>query len=257
MRILFTNEDGVFSPGLLALLSAFQGDGNELLVAAPDAERSGASHSFTMLSPLRAKPVMIPGAERVAAYAVSGTPVDCVKLAYGNLFEKPDLLISGINLGANRGTDIFYSGTVSAAMEGALLGIPSIAVSNIAWKPGSFEAATAGAKFAAEILRREPSIRLLNVNAPDLALAQVRGVRITPAGVQEYEARYEERIDPYGQKYYWIPTGRMNPCGPESDCDERWTNDGYIAITPLVTNMTDHPSLERLRAMQDEITLDS
>ena len=153
MRILFTNDDGVFSPGLLALLSAFQGDGNELLVAAPDAERSGASHSFTMLSPLRAKPVMIPGAERVAAYAVSGTPVDCVKLAYGNLFEKPDLLISGINLGANRGTDIFYSGTVSAAMEGALLGIPSIAVSNIAWKPGSFEAATAGAKFAAEILR--------------------------------------------------------------------------------------------------------
>ena len=224
MRILFTNDDGVFSPGLLALLSAFQGDGNELLVAAPDAERSGASHSFTMLSPLRAKPVMIPGAERVAAYAVSGTPVDCVKLAYGNLFEKPDLLIS---------------------------------VSNIAWKPGSFEAATAGAKFAAEILRREPSIRLLNVNAPDLALAQVRGVRITPAGVQEYEARYEERIDPYGQKYYWIPTGRMNPCGPESDCDERWTNDGYIAITPLVTNMTDYPSLERLRAMQDEITLDS
>ena len=97
----------------------------------------------------------------------------------------------------------------------------------------------------------------MNVNAPDLALAQVRGVRITPAGVQEYEARYEERIDPYGQKYYWIPTGRMNPCGPESDCDERWTNDGYIAITPLVTNMTDHPSLERLRAMQDEITLDS
>lgn len=83
----FTNDDGVFSPGLLALLSAFQGDGNELLVAAPDAERSGASHSFTMLSPLRAKPVMIPGAERVAAYAVSGTPVDCVKLAYGNLLK--------------------------------------------------------------------------------------------------------------------------------------------------------------------------
>lgn len=118
MRILFTNDDGVFSPGLLALLSAFQEAGDELLVAAPDAERSGASHSFTMLSPLRAKPVMIPGAERVTAYAVSGTPVDCVKLAYGNLFEKPDLLISGINLGANRGTDIFYSGTVSAAMEG-------------------------------------------------------------------------------------------------------------------------------------------
>lgn len=107
MRILFTNDDGVFSQGLRALLLAFAQEGNELYVSAPDAERSGASHSFTMFMPLRAQQVTIPGVEDVTAYAVSGTPVDCVKLAYGNLFPRPDLLISGINLGANRGTDIF------------------------------------------------------------------------------------------------------------------------------------------------------
>lgn len=257
MRILFTNDDGVFSPGLLALLRAFEQEGNELFVAAPDAERSGASHSFTMYVPLRAREVAIPGAEHVPAYAVSGTPVDCVKLAYGNLFPKPDLLISGINLGANRGTDIFYSGTVSAAMEGALLGIPSIAVSDIAWRPQCFEAAVAGAKYAAMMLEREKDLRLLNVNAPDLPRAQVRGVRITPAGIQEYNALYDERIDPFGQKYYWMPTGRTNTCGPDVDCDERWTEQGFIAITPLVMNMTDKEALPRLQAIQNELTLES
>lgn len=257
MRILFTNDDGVFSPGLRALILAFAREGDELFVSAPDGERSGASHSFTMLMPLRAREVLIPGAEQVPAYAVSGTPVDCVKLAYGNLFPKPDLLISGINLGANRGTDIFYSGTVSAAMEGALLGIPAVAVSNIAWRPQCYEAAVAGARLAASLLERMPELRLLNVNAPDLPFAQVRGARITPAGVQEYEARYEERTDPYGQKYYWAPAGRRNPCRPDDDCDERWTKEGFIAITPLATNMTDEGALFRLQALQKELTLES
>lgn len=256
MRILFTNDDGVFSQGLRALLLAFAQEGNELYVSAPDAERSGASHSFTMFMPLRAQQVTIPGVEDVTAYAVSGTPVDCVKLAYGNLFPRPDLLISGINLGANRGTDIFYSGTVSAAMEGAILGIPSVAVSNIAWKPNCFEAAVSGAKYAASLLMCMPELRLLNVNAPDLSLAQVKGVRFTPAGVQEYETHYDERMDPYGQKYYWLPAGRKSQCDAEADCDEAWTNRGYIVITPIVTNMTDETTLARLRAKQNEITLE-
>ncbi len=251
MRILFTNDDGVFSPGLLALLETFR-EGNELFVAAPDCERSGASHSFSMHVPLRAKEVCIPGAEDVPAYAISGTPADCVKLAFGNLFPRPDLLVSGINLGANRGTDIFYSGTVAAAMEGALLLIPSIAVSNIAFRPTCFEAAAAGARYAAELLQKEKDCLLLNVNAPDLPACRIKGMRFTAAGVQEYEARYEERIDTHGQKYYWIPSGRINAGGPDDDTDERWTNEGYVTITPIVTNMTDVPLLEKLKKLQNE-----
>ena len=249
MRILFTNDDGVFSPGLLALLQAFR-EGNELFVAAPDGERSGASHSFSMHVPLRAKDVHIPGAEDVPAYAISGTPADCVKLAYGNLFPRPDLLISGINLGANRGTDIFYSGTVAAAMEGALLSIPSVAVSNIAFRPSCFGAAVAGARYAADLLQKEKSCLLLNVNAPDISASEIKGIRVTPAGVQEYEAKYEERIDTHGQKYYWIPSGRIFAGGIDDDNDERWTNEGYVTVTPIVTNMTDTALLQMLKQNQ-------
>lgn len=250
MRILFTNDDGVLSPGLLALLQAFR-EGNELFVAAPDGERSGASHSFSMHVLLRAKEVVIPGAEDIPAFAVSGTPADCVKLAFGNLFPKPDLLISGINLGANRGTDIFYSGTVAAAMEGALLGIPSVAVSNIASHPQCFEAAAAGARHAAALLQKEKDCLLLNVNAPDISASQIKGMRLTAAGIQEYEARYDERIDTHGQKYYWIPSGRINAGGPDDDSDERWTNAGYVTITPIVTNMTDYTLLRKLQRGQN------
>lgn len=249
MRILFTNDDGVHSPGLLALLRAFR-DGNELYVAAPDGERSGASHSFSMHVPLRAREVVLSGAADVPAYAISGTPADCVKLAFGNLFPKPDLLISGINLGANRGTDIFYSGTVAAAMEGALLGIPAVAVSDIAFRPQCFGAAVAGAKAAVQLLLKEKDCLLLNVNAPDIPESEVKGIKLTTAGIQEYEARYEERIDTHGQKYYWIPSGRTNAGGPEDDSDERWTNAGYVTVTPIVTNMTDYTLLAKLRAGQ-------
>lgn len=248
MRILFANDDGIFSPGLLALLKAFHTEKDELYVAAPDGERSGASHSFTIHVPLRAEKVTIPGAEWACAYAISGTPVDCVKLAYGNLFPKPDLLISGINLGPNRGTDIFYSGTVSAAMEGAFLGIPSVAVSSVGWNPQHFEAAVAGAKYAASLLQKVPGIRLLNVNAPDAPLGEIRGMRITAAGIQDYDARYEERFDTHNRAYYWIASGRRKAYEPGDDCDERWNDEGYITITPIVTNVTDYGAIEQLKA---------
>ena len=254
MNILITNDDGIRADGIIELAKELAKTHN-IYVVAPDTQRSATGHAITIHNPIMVNKEYID--DNISAYSISGTPADCVKVGVEALFKEVniDMVLSGINNGPNLGTDVIYSGTVSAAMEGAILGIPSVAVSNIAWKPNCFEAAVSGAKYAASLLMCMPELRLLNVNAPDLSLAQVKGVRFTPAGVQEYETHYDERMDPYGQKYYWLPAGRKSQCDAEADCDEAWTNRGYIAITPIVTNMTDETTLARLRAKQNEITL--
>lgn len=251
MRILLTNDDGIASAGLHALAHELAAD-NEVFISAPDSERSGAGHSFTYKSPLRARAACIPGLETVPAYAVSGTPADCVKLGCGNLFTGIDMIVSGINLGANRGTDVFYSGTVAAAMEGALNGTRAVAVSNISFEPKDYGACLRALRFGMKLMEKDASVMMLNINAPDCAADELLGIRLTPLSRQEYRADYEERVDPYSKPYYWTPTERVNRSGPDSDDDERWTEAGYAAITPLLTDLTDFATLERLKTLETE-----
>jgi len=253
MKILLSNDDGILSPGLLALAKGLY-EAHELVIAAPDSERSAASHSLTFASPLRVNEAKLAGLEGISAYAISGTPADCVKVALGNLCEKPDMVISGINHGANKGTDVFYSGTVSAAMEGAMLGIPSIAISNVSYRPNRFEACIEAVRYTMAIMERDGyRSMMMNVNAPDVAAKDIKGFVITPAGKQAYENRFHECVDPRRQKYYWAPVVRLTKCGPEEDNDERWTNEGYATITPLLMDLTDYSSIKRLLALKEDM----
>ena len=245
MRILLSNDDGVFSEGMRALALALQ-DGNELYIAAPDKQQSAASRSMTLYAPLRARKVELPGI-RAEAYAVSGTPVDCVRLAVGNLVPEPDIVVSGINHGPNQGTDVLYSGTVAAAHEGALLGYPAIAVSDCAYHPQYLETAARVARLCVGYMTAHPLAfgRLMNVNVPDIPFAELKGWKKAGTCVEEYALQYIERKDPMGVPYYWAPRERLtNVCG--QDVDTRWTGEGYAVLTPLTYDLTDRAALTAL-----------
>lgn len=200
---------------------------------------------MTLFDPLRAERVSLPAAPDVEAYAVTGTPVDCVRLALGNLFPEPDLVLSGVNEGANLGTDTLYSGTVAAAHEAALLGYQAIAVSCHGHRPVHFETAARVALRAAERLQVAPLPFgvVLNINVPDLPLDGLRGVRCAPLAVTRYPLRFAERKDPYGGTYYWAPGGGKLDVYEEEDVDERWTREGYAVCTPLTYDLTDRAVL--------------
>jgi 5'-nucleotidase len=237
--ILVTNDDGVHSPGLKALAGALAALG-EIFVIAPDRERSAAGHSLTLHKPLRATEI----APRW--HVVDGTPTDCVTLGImGMLKEKPDLVVSGINLGPNLGDDITYSGTVSAAVEGTLLGIPAIAVSAVDPSPSGLER---GAAFVARLVplvltRRLPPDTLLNVNIPAGA---VKGVAITRQGKRSYNELIVEKIDPRGKTYYWIGGGE-----PTWDLlggtDYEAVMEGMVSITPLHLDLTNYAATQVLK----------
>lgn len=255
MQIMLTNDDGVYAYGILALAKALQAQGgHQIHIVAPDREQSGTAHSFTFLTPLHAEPVRLEGLENGDAFWVSGTPTDCVKVGVSNLLaDKPDCIISGINHGQNLGIDTTYSGTVSAALEGALLGIPSMAVSLVGSmrklgdkKQAYFDAA---ANIAASLLPRflQSGSLLWNVNIPALPQEQIRGVRFTPLARQIYDGTYVEREDPRDRRYFWTPVSVHYTHDTQTDCDIRWIQEGYIAITPLVQDMTDYPALQRMQ----------
>lgn len=241
MRILLTNDDGLFSPGIRALAELFHAE-NEVVISAPDSERSGASHAFTYGTPLRMSETMLEGLADVRAYAVSGTPVDCVKIGLANLNFTPDVVISGINIGANLGTDTFYSGTVSAAMEAVLMGVPALAVSICSFKPKHLDAAALAAKNCLPYIKKCRS-GLLNVNVPDLPYDELKGVKFTKLSKQVYASEFIERLDPRARKYYWLPAERLTTCNLDEDSDERWTREGFVAATPLLADLTDLVSL--------------
>jgi 5'-nucleotidase len=246
MRILLTNDDGLYSPGIRALAQALRTE-HELYICAPDAERSGVSHSFTFLTMLRAFETRLDGLEDILAFGVSGTPADCVKLAIGNLVPLPDLVISGVNLGANRGTDVFYSGTVAAAMEAALNGIRAIAISNIAFPPTEFGACIPALRYGMKLMEMDKSVMLLNINVPDTDEKGLKGCVLTKLTNQCYKPEYERRFDPFGRPYYWTSTEMISCSTQNSDDDERWTKQGYASVTPLLTNLCDSDALERLK----------
>ncbi len=243
MIILVSNDDGIQSEGIRCLETALASLG-EVYTVAPDQEQSAVSHSLTLHRPLRIDEV---GPRR---FAVNGTPTDCVHLAVkGFLNLRPDVVVSGINKGPNLGDDVTYSGTVAAALEGALLGIPAIAVSLVTFSsPYRFEAAAEFSALLAEAIvgPRFPSDSLLNVNVPNLPRDRIRGYRYTRQGKRHYADHIEMRTDPRGRKYYWIGGDDLGFDPIEgSDCVA--IHDDYISVTPLRGDLTHHAALDTIR----------
>ncbi|MEK6710296.1 MAG: 5'/3'-nucleotidase SurE [Nitrospinota bacterium] len=243
-RILLSNDDGITAPGLRALYESVRALG-EVVVVAPDRERSAAGHSLSLHRPLRIDRM------EEGWYAVDGTPTDCVNLALNGLLKdrRPDLVLSGINRGGNMGDDITYSGTVAAAMEAALLGLPAAAVSLVyeGDQPLRYGLAAGFAlKLAREILRR--GLRagvLLNANVPNLPESECRGVRVTRQGKRIYGDAVVEKIDPRGREYYWIGGNGLSWV-PEPDTDFDAVANGAISITPIQLDLTDFGAMREL-----------
>ena len=245
-RILVTNDDGIYSDGLRQLAAAHREIG-DVIVVAPDREQSAASHALTLNRPLRLLEI------DSDQWIVDGTPTDCVNLAVLQILkdDPPDIVVSGINFGPNLGDDITYSGTISAAFEASLLGIRSIAFSALVGENFSFEQ---HAGFAARLTRialekkGDPGI-ILNVNFP---VEKARGVRITRLGKRSYSEGVIERLDPRGRKYYWIggeePTWEDDP-----ESDYAALAEGYVSITPLHLDLTDHKSIPDLQFLSEAL----
>lgn len=244
MRVLVSNDDGVDAPGIKILAEHLRGAGHEVMVVAPDRDRSGASNSLTLDLPIRTK--------RIDHYtcSVAGTPTDCVHLALtGMLDYEPDIVVSGINNSANLGDDVIYSGTVSAAMEGRFLGLPAVAVSLVTHNHAARHYETA-ARAAVQIVARLaadplPADTILNVNVPDLAWEEVRGFETTRLGNRHRSESCLPQTDPRGNTVYWI-----GPAGPEQDAgpgtDFHAVRTGHISITPIHVDLTRYQALEKV-----------
>lgn len=246
-RILLTNDDGIYSAGIFALYKKLKPLG-EVTVVAPDAERSAQGHAITLSVPLRVNEARREG--RPFGYAISGTPADCVKIALMYIMKEksPDLIISGINRGPNLGINVLYSGTVSGATEGAILGVPSFAVSLASFKWDKYEAALDFSYRLAKMMleKKLPVNTLLNVNVPALSKSKIKGIKITRQGLSTfYKEAYDRREDPNKHVYYWLCSYRAEVTG-DGLIDAVAVRDGYISITPLHYDMTDYDDLETL-----------
>jgi 5'-nucleotidase len=241
--ILVCNDDGVASPGIAVLAAALEPLG-EVVVVAPDRERSAASHSLTLSRPLRVFPVK-PG-----WYSVDGTPTDCVTLALVELLpRRPALVAAGVNHGANLGDDITYSGTVSCAIEATLQGVPAFALSLAGTREYDFRAAAAFApRLASELLKRGlPGKTLLNVNVPNMPPEAIRGVTVARQGQRVYSESVVRSVDPRGHAYYWI--GGTTPVWERAQgTDYEAVQSGWISVTPLALDLTNHAAMEVVRS---------
>ena len=247
MLILITNDDGIHSPGLRVLAEALQPLGR-IVVVAPDRERSAISHALTLHAPLRA-------VERSADWwAIDGTPTDCVNLGiHGLLKTTPDLVVAGINLGANLGDDLTYSGTVAAAMEATLMGVPALAVSLAAERFLAEDFAWGGrwaARLAAQVTEHGlPADTFLNVNIP---AGQPRGMRLTRQGKRRYADAVVQKLDPRGRVYYWIGVGELAFVDLEGT-DTHAVRRGLVSVTPLHLDLTNYAAFERLRHWEADV----
>jgi len=243
--ILVTNDDGVYSPGIQMLAKRLR-ELDSVVIVAPDRERSAAGHSMTLHRPLLIEEI------RDSLYCVNGTPTDCVNIAVkGLLKEAPKLVVSGINKGPNLGDDVTYSGTVAGAMEGILLGIPSMAVSLNGREDFRFaEAAEVALSTARQVLKQGlPAGTLLNINVPNLPMEEIAGTRITRLGKRIYHQMTVERLDPRGKKYYWIGGGEPDwerEEGTDFDAVDR----RMVSITPLHLDLTHYPSFDLIRNLE-------
>ncbi|MDJ0702415.1 MAG: 5'/3'-nucleotidase SurE [Leptolyngbyaceae cyanobacterium MO_188.B28] len=276
MNLLISNDDGVFALGIRTLANALATAGHQVTVVCPDRERSATGHGLTLHKPIRAEEIASVFQPDVKAWACSGTPSDCIKLALGALVATPpDFVLSGINHGANLGTDILYSGTVSAAMEGMIEGIPSIAFSLASFTAKDFQPAANFANTLLAQLIEQPldSPILLNVNIPAVSQSQIKGAMVTRQGLRRYIDLFERRVDPRGKTYYWLAGevieeiepetsdfgGRSQPLngqeGLESThyipTDVEAIKENYITITPLQYNLTSLSGLSHLQMWRE------
>ena len=246
MRILISNDDGVSADGIRVLARRLQAIG-EVVVVAPDRQRSAAGHGITLHKPLFAEEYDI-GAG-IVAYGVNGTPADCVKFGISEVMKDapPDIVISGINAGENLGNDVMYSGTVSAAIEAAIQGIPAIAVSECGHELFDYERA---AEFTAQLIQqvRENGLlpdTILNVNVPK-SKQDIKGVRITSLGVRRYQNVYDKRLTPRGKPYYWL-SGPLKDVANDPDADVIAVKEGYISVSPVHFDFTNRDLIDTLK----------
>lgn len=241
MKILVSNDDGVHAPGLTYLANAL-GKIADIIVVAPDRNRSGVSNSLTLEHPLR----VITTSN--GYFSVNGTPTDCVHLAVtGMLKEMPDMVVSGINEGSNLSDDVLYSGTVAAATEGRFLGVPAIAISLAGPRCEHYDTAALVAKMLVEHLRTQPltADTVLNVNVPDVPFSELKGIQVTRLGTRHIAEPTIKALDPRGRKIYWIGApGPEQDAGPGTDFYA--VNSGYVSITPLHFDLTHHKVLDEL-----------
>jgi len=251
--ILLTNDDGIYAPGLAALERQLRRLG-EVCIVAPATEQSGVGHSITYLTPLIVKEVFV--RDKHWGWAVDGSPADCVKLGISQFCpRRPDLVVSGMNLGLNAGINVLYSGTVAAAIEGAFFGITSVAVSLEFSEPAPFDPA---ARLASTILRqilaqKSPGPQLYNMNIPTAALSGTPRVRVVPMDVAQYGERFEKRTDPWGRDYYWA-TGEPPPASGAHESDLAALAQGCVALTPLDYDLTRRSALAQMQPWQFDLS---
>lgn len=252
MRILVTNDDGIDSPGIYALTHALRKIG-EVIVVAPDRQQSAVGHALTVSSPLRATPFHRDGA--MFGYAIDGTPTDCVKMAISTLLpEKPDIIVSGINHGTNTSINVLYSGTVSAATEGMMMGIRSMAVSLT-----SFDHAadmSIAADYACAVAKQLPNLLLpadtiLNVNVPTVPRELIKGIKITRLSKSMWNDHYERRTDPMGHDYFWINGQYITLDDDISDSDDMALKDNYVSITPIHYDLTNRAVMKHIASLEE------
>lgn len=247
MRILVTNDDGIFANGIKEI-SIKLSEIAEVIVVAPDRERSAIGHAITIHTPLRVEKTenIIPNIE---AWTINGTPSDCVKIAVESIMKKkPDLIVSGINNGPNLGTDVIYSGTVSAAIEGAMHSIPSVAISACLFNGNiNYEGiAKISCNIIKNLIRKDlPKNIILNINVPSLPLEQIKGIKITELGIRKYNNNYVKRTDPKGKNYYWL-SGELIEIENKETSDIVAIEEGYVSITPLHFDLTAYNYLDVL-----------
>jgi 5'-nucleotidase len=246
MLLLVTNDDGIHAPGIYHLKNALAKIA-DVLVVAPDTERSAVGHAITLSDPLRVSEVYKNNC--FFGYAVNGMPADCVKLGIKGLMkQKPDLVVSGINLGANTATNIIYSGTVSAAAEAVIMGVPGLAVSIASYEAPEYDYAANLAALLAKKIQQHglPKGTLLNVNVPAVRSEDIKGIEITRQGNGRFEESVEKRVDPTNRTYYWF-SGHDIVLDTEKDVDDVALRENKVSITPIRYDLTDLKMLNELR----------
>lgn len=246
MSILLCNDDGIHAPGIRVLHESIK-ELDTIDIVAPIEEQSAVGHAITVFDPIKTSHVYKDN--RFFGYGITGTPADCVKLAFCALFDNaPDFLISGINLGANTGISVIYSGTVSVATEATLFGIPSMALSLATFSDPLWETAAVVAQTLAPKLQKHklPEGVLLNVNIPNVPIDEIKGYRITQMAHSRYNETFHKRTDPRGKDYYWLD-GKMELLGPPENTDVRAIEQGYVSITPIGLDLTHYPAMEEIR----------
>lgn len=249
--ILVTNDDGITAPGIRNLVE-FMNEIGEVVVVAPNSPQSGKGHAITINSTLTFEEINLEGPQK--DYSLSGTPVDCVKFALDKILtRKPDLVVSGINHGANSSINVIYSGTMSAAVEAGVEGLQAIGFSllDFSWDANFKEAKTHIQDIVKKVLENPmPKGVVLNVNIPKLNSSEIKGIRVCKQAYAKWEESFDERINPHGKKYYWL-TGYFNNMDTSENADEVALSEGYISIVPVKFDLTAYEYLDQLKGIME------